>query len=227
MKNNSTKGGNMYDTRESWLRAATYEVSPLFEACGFSLPEKIRHAIAFTSTGKRGHIPGECWHPSSSADGHFEIIIRADICNPVDVLCVLVHELCHTLLPPEIKHGKEFKDIAQRIGLEGKMRQATPSSLLRERLNAIAAILGPLPHAKLDFLASSDVPRKQATRLLKAECGASCGYTIRIAAKWARAGLPLCPVDADHGILKCDIPDNDGDDNVTGRIVQVNLAGEA
>ena len=199
----------MHDTRESWLRSATNDLNLLFEPLGFTLPQKIRHAIAFTSTGKRGQSQGECWHPPASADGHFEIIIRSDIADPVEVLSVLVHELIHTLLPPEIKHGKAFKEIARRIGLEGKMRKATPSVLLKERLNALADSLGPLPHAKLDFAAASDVPRKQAARLLKAECGASCGYTIRIAAKWVKAGLPICPVNAKHGTLVCPLPDDE------------------
>ena len=198
---------NKHETRESWLNAGTNEARLIFLALGYTLPDKIRCAIAFTSTGKRGHIPGECWHPPASADGHYEIIIRADLDDPVSVLSVLVHELCHTLLSPAIKHGKAFKQIAERVGFEGRMRQATPSAQLQERLRDIADNLGPFPHAKLTFGGSSDVPRKQTTRMLKAECHAiGCGYTIRLASKWAQVGLPVCPADAAHGTLVCDIP---------------------
>jgi len=35
------------------------------------------------------------------------------------------------------------------------------------------------------------------------------GYTVRIIPKWARAGLPICPMDASHGQLRCDLPSDD------------------
>jgi hypothetical protein len=205
------KNTNAHATRESWLRAATEELQPYFKKLGFELPKNIRHAIAFTSTGKRGCSPGECWHPVASEDQHYEIIIRADMADPVEVLAILVHELVHTLFPPKEKHGKAFRSAALRVGLEGKMRQTTPTAILAERLKAIAANLGPLPHAKLNFSGASDVPKKQTKRWLKAECAASCGYAIRITSKWAKAGLPLCPINSDHGMLACEEL-SDGDD---------------
>ncbi|MDR3423961.1 MAG: transcription elongation protein SprT [Alphaproteobacteria bacterium] len=209
------KNGNVYTVREVWLRSAFEALQPFFAKLGYALPEKIRFAIAFTSTGKRGRVRGECWHPVASDDQHFEIIIRADTAEPVEVLGVLVHELVHTLLPPSVKHGKEFKAIAMRVGLEGRMCQAMPSPILRERLIALAERLGPLPHAKLNFTgASSDTPKKQRARMLKAECSAACGYTIRLSAKWARTGLPVCPINAAHGALICDIPDDSDDEEI-------------
>ena len=203
------KKDNLHDARESWLRSATNLLRAYFEMLGYALPEKIRFAIAFTSGGKKG-ISGECWHPDASADGHYEIIIKADKDDPVEILGILVHTLVHSMLPPTVKHGKEFREIALRVGLEGKMRETTPAPLLRERLVAIAATLGALPHAKLDFAARSDAPKKTGVRSLKAECSKACGYTIRILPKWAKAGLPICPINADHGTLHCTIPDESG-----------------
>jgi hypothetical protein len=201
------KTPNTHTTRESWLRAATDELRSDFKKLGYSLPEKIRFAIAFTSTGKRGHIPGECWHPEASDDQHYEVIIRADIAEPVEVLGVLMHELVHSLLPQAAKHGKEFRAVAHRIGLEGVMRHTKPTPLLKQRLQVIAANLGPLPHAKLNFRGGSDVPTRQQTRHLKAECGAKgCGYRVQISAKWAKAALPVCPVNIKHGKLVCTLP---------------------
>lgn len=206
------KNTNTHTSREAWLRTATDELRPYFVKFGYALPEKIRFAIAFPSTGKRGAMAGECWHPESSDDQHFEIIIRADIADPLEVLGVLVHELVHSLLPSTVKHGKEFRVIALRIGLEGKMRHARPAPLLRERLQTLATSLGALPHAKLHFASVSDVPKKQRSRHLKAECPANgCGYLIQLSAKWAKAALPLCPMNFKHGKLVCDIP-NDFDD---------------
>ena len=221
------KGKNMHTTREAWLRSGTDDLRSYFATFGYKIPENIRHSIAFTSSGKRGHMAGECWHPVASDDQHYEIFIRADKSDPDEVLGILVHELTHTLLPPSIKHGKQFKTIATRIGLEGKMREAMPGPSLRERVHALAAMLGPLPHAKLNFIGGSDVPKKQGTRYLKAECGVSCGYCIRLTAKWAREGVPVCPIDTSHGPLKCDIPkDSDDDTEVAPDNIAQTDAGE-
>ena len=202
---------NLHTTREGWLLAATNELRSYFQLYVYTLPDKIRFSIAFTSTGKRGHMAGECWHAEASNDQHYEIIIRIDNDDPVEVLAVLVHELVHTILPPTVKHGKEFRDIALRIGLEGEMRHTRPNPSLKERLIALATSLGALPHAKLNFIGSSDVPKKQRTRHLVAECSTDgCGYRVQISAKWARAALPTCPMNSKHGRLVCDIPDDNG-----------------
>jgi hypothetical protein len=46
----------------------------------------------------------------------------------------------------------------------------------------------------------ADRPKKQGTRMLKAEClGAGCGYTVRVAARWIKdCGPPHCPK---HGAM--------------------------
>jgi hypothetical protein len=210
MKNSSGKT-NLHDSRESWLRAAANELSPYFESCALPLPQNIRFAIAFPSTGRQGRRIGECWHSSTSDDGNYEIIIRADIADPVEVLGVLVHELIHAVLPPDAGHGKVYRDAAIKIGLEGKMRHAMPSQLLRPRLAALAEGLGALPHARLNIERGrdnrpADRPKKQRARLLKAECGdEGCGYTVRITAKWVdEIGAPVCPK---HGAMNVERPD--------------------
>jgi hypothetical protein len=211
MKASTSTNTNTHTTSESWLRAATDELRPYFAKLGYNLPEKIRFSIAFTSTGKRGNIPGECWHPEASEDGHYKIIIRADTSDPVEIMGILIHELVHALLPPSVKHGKEYRQIAVRVGLEGEMRHARPDPILRERVQAIVANLGTLPNAKLNYAAISDRPKKQKNRHLKAECS-SCGYGIRITSKWAKIGLPVCPANPKHGVLICDIADNAEDE---------------
>ena len=207
MKNGASKS-NQHDSRESWLRAAAKELTEYFKICGLVIPENIRFAIAFPSTGRRGARIGECWHSSTSEDGNYEIIIRADIADPVEVLGVLVHELIHAVLPIDAGHGKIYKDAAIKVGLEGKMRHAMPSQLLRPRLVALAETLGALPHARLNIDRGrdnkpADQPKKQKARLLKAECsGEGCGYTVRITAIWVDdIGAPLCPK---HGAMTID-----------------------
>lgn len=199
---------NRHTSREAWLSAATSELRPYFAKHGLTLPETIRFAIAFTSHGRKGKVAGECWHAGASDDGHHEIIIRADFADPMAVLGILAHELAHAALPPEAKHGKAFREAALRIGLEGPMRHAMPGPVLRERLNKLAASLGPFPHARLNFdratiagEVAADKPKKQTTRMLKAECvGAGCGYTVRVAARWIKdCGPPHCPK---HGPMR-------------------------
>jgi hypothetical protein len=205
---------NTYDTRESWPREATVELRPYFASCGVTIPENIRFAIAFPSTGRRGHRIGECWHSSTSEDGNFEIIIRADIADPVEVLGVLVHELLHAALPADAGHGKQYRDPALKIGLEGKMRHAGPGLLLRDRLAKLAEILGPLPHARLmidrgrENKGPADRPKKLGTRMLKAACREeSCEFVVRVAATPAREiGPPHCPK---HGEMLVEWPEDE------------------
>jgi hypothetical protein len=205
------KTSNSYDSREAWLRAAANELRPHFEKGGYPLPANIRFAIAFPSTGRKGKRIGECWHASTSADDHFEIFIRADQSEPVEVLGILVHELVHATLPIAAGHGKLFKAAALKLGLEGLMRHAMPGSLLRTRLTDLAATLGPLPHARLaierglDNRGPADRPKKQGTRMRKAECAVDdCPYTLRIAASQVRTiGPPHCPL---HGPMTVDLP---------------------
>jgi hypothetical protein len=214
------KGSNGHDTREAWLRAAADELRPHFGSCGYELPEHIRFAIAFPSTGRKGKRVGECWHSSTSDDSAYEIFIRADLWKPDEVLAVLIKELVHTLLPPDAGHGQVFKTAATRIGLEGPMRQAAPGPLLKEKLHDLADRLGPLPHARLDIeqqpmttrgSVAVDVPKKQATRYRKAECtDTECGFTVRVAASHVKnIGPPHCPV---HGAMRVDLPAGDDGD---------------
>ena len=50
------------------------------------------------------------------------------------------------------------------------------------------------PGHKPIILRPDDRPKKQSTRMLKAECP-ECGYTIRLSKRWADMGLPSCPTD--------------------------------
>jgi len=205
---------NQHDTRESWLRSASNELRPYFESVGYTLPNNIRFAIAFPSTGRRGARIGECWHSDTSEDGNFEIIIRSDQADPLDVLGVLVHELVHVVVPIDAGHGKPYRDAALKIGLTGKMRQAMPGPLLHDRLKELAAQLGPLPHARLnidrgrDNKGPADRPKKQGTRMLKAECAdESCSFVVRVASTPAREiGPPHCPK---HGAMVVQWPEDE------------------
>jgi len=208
------KHKNEYSSSEDWLRAATEMLRAFLAALDIYIPEKIRFSIAFTSRGKAtgasqaktGVWPAECWPAAATDDGFCEIIIRADFDDRIEILGLLIHELIHAALG-DGKHGEAFREAALRVGLEGPMRKAMPGKVLRERLHALADELGRLPRSRLNFdrvtlagLPVADRPKKQSTRMLKAECREpGCGYTVRVAAKWiAEYGAPHCPK---HGAM--------------------------
>lgn len=211
---------NRHDLREGWLRAAAAELKSHFANEGYALPEKIRFAIAFPSTGRKGKRMGECWHSTSSEDEHYEIFLRADLSEPVEILGVLVKELVHTVLPPDAGHGKLFRIAALKIGLQGPMRTAKPGALLRDQLEKLAASLGPLPHATLHIeqtpliavapaaTTALDRPKKQRVRMLKATCSdAGCTYIVRVAGRQVREiGPPHCPK---HGPMTVELTADD------------------
>jgi hypothetical protein len=216
---------NYHDTRESWLRAATNELRDYFKRCEYPLPDKIRFAIGFPSTGRKGNRVGECWHSSTSADEHYEIFIRADLAEPEKVLGVLVHELVHAVVPVDARHGKHYRAAALKIGLQGKMVHAMPGELLQKQLDDLAALLGPLPHARLniergaDNRGPADREKKQKARMLKAACEVEgCGFIVRVAAAQVRnVGPPHCPK---HGAMTVDLPADDEGEAETGDELQ-------
>ena len=179
-------------TREAWLGAAAGELRRDFRDRGYDLPDKIRFALAFPSTGRFGKRIGECWTDKASSDGAVEIFIRVDQDDPVEVLAILVHELVHAAVGTDAKHGPIFKRCALAVGLKGPMRHTRASPALVSRLQEIVSQIGKLPHGALDI----SIRRKQSTRLLKAQC--KCGYTVRIARAWAVRLGAACPL---HGAI--------------------------
>ena len=221
MKPPSSSPPNRHEFRESWLRDAAQRLRPDFAKLGYEIPENIRFAIAFTSTGRNGNRKSESWHAASSADSHYEIFIRADIAHPVEVLGLLVKELVHTVIPDGSGHGKAYRGVALNIGLIPPMRTARPSGSLLQRLEQVAEALGPLPHERLNI---TDEPlisvnpgkpparaislngyKKQTARMLRATCASTeCGFLVRVAAEKVRdIGPPHCPR---HGAMVVEPP---------------------
>jgi hypothetical protein len=180
--------------REAWLHLMVEQLAPLFGDAGFILPAHIAVSVGFPSRGalstKRQRI-GECWYPNSSADGKTStIFISPVLTEGVRVADVLVHELCHAVLPVDTKHKAPFAKLALQMGLVGKPTATTAGAELVERLNTLIISVGPYPHAPLT---PSLVTKPQTTRLVKVAC--QCGYTVRVTRKWLDCGAPICPVD--------------------------------
>lgn len=170
--------------REAWLHAFAEKARPQFEALGHPLPAEIRCSVGFPSAGRRSQVIGECWYSESSADGHAEIFIRPSLQSDSHrVADVMTHELCHAALGSGFGHGKEFKQLAQGLGLTGKMTATKAGPEWYVWAGPIIEELGPLPGANLgkdEMLVGGK--KKQTTRMLKLACD-HCGWTCRTSAK--------------------------------------------
>lgn len=184
-----------FATREEWLTAAVEELRPFFNLASHPVARSIRVTCGFPSNYRRSRLHGECWASTASRDGTYEIMVSPTLADPIRVFATLVEQMTHT--------------VAGAMGLTSTYRQvATDMLLLPDAARGwkqcsfgeafIAAYvdiidsLGPYPHAELDL----SERKTQSTRLLKAVCP-SCGYTVRLTAKWAVQALPVCGIDGD------------------------------
>lgn len=185
----------MATTREEWLNAVAKALAPHFKRLAAPLPP-FRVSIGFPSTGRRGKRIAECHAAVSSKDNHHEIFIRPDQSAPMDVAALLAHELVHAGVGLTHGHNKHFRRVALALGLEGPMRSTTAGKAFRELAAPILDDVGSLPHAELNLRrTASDAPKKQTTRMIKAECK-ECGYLARVTRQWLdNLGPPICPLD--------------------------------
>ena len=193
----------IYPTREDWLTAAVSELKPFFLLNGVSISDKIRVSCALPSNAKRTNFKsvGECFPNTNSADAHFEIFISPVLDDPVKVFETLIAMLCHTA-NGALNHGKPYQKIADAMLLlpngtqSARYKSVTHGDAFVQAYKQIIDSLGAYVHAEL----SASVGKKQSTRMLKCVCP-SCGYTVRLTAKWAfkhgNLNLPLCPNEGD------------------------------
>lgn len=192
--------------REAWLtNAVNLMRNRLFAENAFKVPQEVRISVGFPNRGTRGTI-GQCFHPDGSGDKMAEIFVHPQIAEPIHVLDIVAHELVHTInhRAGDMGHGKPFRVIAEKIGLEGKMTATTAGSGLLVVLKDYASMLGPYPHAVLE---PGGTIKKQGTRLLKGTCP-GCGYVIRVTAKWSDFGMPTC-ICGEEMVLEGEEEDNE------------------
>ena len=193
----------IYTTREDWLTAAVLELKPFFLLNGVSISDRIRVSCALPSNAKRTNFKsvGECFPSTNSADAHYEIFISPVLADPVKVFETLIAMLCHTA-KGALNHGKPYQKIADAMLLlpngtaSARYKSVTHGNAFVAAYQQIIDSLGAYVHAEL----SASVGKKQGTRMLKCVCP-SCGYTVRLTAKWAYKGgnlnLPMCPNEGD------------------------------
>lgn len=190
----------MHQTRESWLAQAIDSLRPTFAAHGVTLPARIRIACGFPSTFTRSGTLAECWADTESADQTFEVLISPTLADPAPVLAQVIGAVAHAA-PGAMSHtSTAYIELAANLGLcpaGENWRMVQGAEDFAENYAKVLADLGPYPHAPL-IVGQRKV---QSTRMLKAICP-SCGYTVRLSAKWADKGLPLCPTDGDTFALE-------------------------
>lgn len=205
-----------HTNREEWLQAAVTIMTPVFGGHGYKVPP-VHVSTGWPSKqgmGKQKKRIGECWDGKASEDGKHHIFISPlltigeDTC--MNVLQVLVHEVCHAVVGISQGHGKSFKKCATLMGLEGKMTATHASADLMVRFGEWVKELGPYPHSKLNPLLSG--VKKQTTRMIKCTCTESgCEFIVRASRKaLEEIGAPICP----HNKLpmKFQLPDGDEDE---------------
>jgi len=181
-----------YELRDQWLKAATTSLRKQFKQHGYAVPDDIRISVGFP--GGRGgasgsqHI-GMCWYGEGIQDGVDQVYISPVLGDPVRVLDVLVHELCHAAVGIGHGHKGPFRTLATAMGLEGKMTATIAGDDLAVSLTALAKRLGPYPHSALDM----SKRKKQTTRMIKAICEDD-QYIVRLSRKMlTEHGAPICP----------------------------------
>ena len=139
--------------KEAYLKAAFQKVIPLFHEKGFPIDE-IAENIEITCEDIRKPWAGYC--RSTISDDYYpeekhQVVINNSIDNGFDAIEVLIHEVCHAiqyhLYQDDVKpHGKEFKAIAEAVGLTGRMTQTYPDIELKIKIREWEKDIGIYPH---------------------------------------------------------------------------------
>jgi hypothetical protein len=178
-------------TREQWLSsAARWAAENLFLTP--DLPATFRITCGWPhkgGTAKKKRTVGECWRPECSQAGVHEILISPYLADPVEVLTTVVHEMVHAAVGVEHQHKKPFIETATRVGLVPPWTSTPAGFELIDKFKAYLGTVPPYPHKTLDSLLKAGKEPKEKKTQPAALCG-SCGYTFRVAKKWAELGLP-------------------------------------
>lgn len=184
-----------FATREEWLIAAVAALDAVvFANHDIDLPP-VRVSVGWPGgRGRKDMVIGQCWKSVAATDEVPQLFISPVLDDAARVLDVLAHELIHAVDDCTSGHRGAFARIAKAIGLEGKMTATVAGPELAGLLAGIVEEIGAYPHAALSNAVPADGPKKQGTRMLKAECPEGSGYNVRLTQKWLdEVGAPICP----------------------------------
>ncbi|AXH47341.1 SprT-like protease [Microbacterium phage Eden] len=181
-----------HTNRESWLNAAVSELSVLFKNEGYDVPD-VRVSVGWPHGGRKNTI-GQCFPGGLASDGIGQVFISPILDDAVRILDVLLHELVHAINHAEGKngHGKDFKTIAVKMGLTGKMTATEAGPELKSTLTELASTLGTFPHAALG--PASKATKSRSGKSIKLECAAGEDFIVSISkSRLEMHGAPKCP----------------------------------
>jgi hypothetical protein len=162
-------------TREDWLTDLTGLLRPRFEDAGHPLSE-LRLSCGWPKPGGGGmrhqRLLGTTWF--TGLDGHPQIFISPTLIDPLDVGTTLVHELVHTVVGSDAKHGRDFQIVAASVGLRKPWTESPAGPQLTQTLQQLTDALGRYPHAELP----EPTPRRSVPSV-KLTC-ATCNYRVSI-----------------------------------------------
>ena len=165
------------------LRVAWYEAaySKIRESIVPEAPPDATICVGFPSKKKSGKnlTVGECaFDCVEDHGGGFgaENILTLHLLQGDDLvasLATLVHEMIHLALDPTVKHGREFQQMARRVGLVKPWTATTADEVLAGKLRGIVVDLegemGYRPRGKY-VIPPPPPPRPSTTRRMKCEC---------------------------------------------------------
>lgn len=174
---------------------------PWFKNHEAPLPDKIAAACSWPKTGGRGlkgdRIAGQCFAKSWNKEGITHVIVSPVLDEPVRVLDVLLHELCHAAVGVEAKHGKPFRDLAiKKFGLSGKVTAtiAEEGTDIHKQLTELARKLGPYPHSAMSGSEPGKKKRPPGGGWVKLVSENDEGYILRISpVAYREHGVPTDP----------------------------------
>ena len=139
--------------KEAYLKAAFQKVIPQFYESGFPIDE-IEENIEITCTDIRKSWGGYCKQTISDdyyPEEKYQIVINNSVDNGFNAIEVLIHEVCHAiqyhLYQGDVRpHGKEFKAIAEAVGLTGRMTQTYADTELKIKISEWEKEIEVYPH---------------------------------------------------------------------------------
>lgn len=176
--------------REDWLSEAVRLIRPWFADLGETLPENIKISIGW-SKGAKGNAVGVCWPSRAAADGSTNIFMTPERGEEdvVQILGTIVHEMNHASDDCESQHKGHFAKLNRQLGFLGKpTSSAEKTPELIARLEELAGLLGPFPHA-----AVTPVGKEKTQKTYMIKVSHECGYTLRTTQKFLDIAVPTCP----------------------------------
>lgn len=124
--------------RERWLKCAAKLLAPLL------LPDTLPPLVIRTDVNIKSGLgvpaSGICWDDMS-----VRIDLDAELVEPTQILAILLHELVHAVVGPQLGHNGAYRPLFRRVGFVGLPTGYDTSESLLDDLVRISNKLGPYP----------------------------------------------------------------------------------